>query len=159
VTDKQRIAACFRPLAVLRAETREAALAVSTQQLVDDMIAIRTFPFRIGRESRVMNSDGKWIRKERPRVLSGLAHSTSNDLYLVDPGEPLQISREHLQIETAGAGRFLVVDRGSARGTVVAGRTIGGRDQGGFAPLADGDVIELGAEWPSPYRYRFITLD
>lgn len=159
MTDKQHIAACFRPRAVLRAETREAALAVSVQLLVDDMIAIRTFPFRVGRESRVMNSDGKWVRKERPRVLAGVAHSASNDLYLVDSGDPLQISREHLQIETAGNGRYLVVDRGSARGTIVAGRTIGGRDQGGFAPLADGDLIVLGAEWQSPYRYRFITLD
>ncbi len=159
MTDKQRIAERFMPRAVLRAETREAALAVSVQQLVDDMVAIRTFPFRIGRESRVMNSEGKWVRKERPRVLPGVAHSASNDLYLIDGGDPLQISREHLQIEAAGAGRFMVVDRGSARGTIVAGRMIGGHDQGGFAPLADGDVIVLGAEWQSPYRYRFITLD
>ena len=51
------------------------------------------------------------------------------------------------------------MDRGSACGSIVGGKVIGGDDAGGSAPLADGDTIVLGVEGVSPYRYQFIALD
>jgi len=67
-------------------------------------------------------------------------------------GEVHQVSREHFQIE-AQEGRPFVVDRGSACGTIVEGRVLGGARQGGRAELHDQDVIIVGTS-ASPFVFK-----
>ncbi|HLX81371.1 MAG TPA: FHA domain-containing protein [Burkholderiales bacterium] len=154
MTDKQAILAVLTPLAVLKAMTPEAERSVADGMIVAGMVSIRRFPFRIGRESRGRMIDGKFHRQERPKLGN---REPNNDLYLVDAGMPLQISREHLRIEKTAAG-YVVVDRGSACGTTVAGGTrVGGNDTDGSAPLKDGDTIGIGTQ-TTPFVFSFITL-
>ena len=144
----------FVPLAVLEALTPEARAAVPPNQCTGQFIPIKKFPFRIGRESRVRIVNGKAERLERPKLSN---RETTNDLYLVDQGDFLNISREHLHIDQKGSG-YILVDRGSACGTRVENVTVGGDDAGGVSPLDDGDVIALGVKG-TPYIYRFISFD
>jgi len=98
--------------------------------------------------------EGVFHRIERPRRGDS---SPTNELYLVDAGEELQISREHFRIERAAAG-YQLVDRRSVCGTSVAGKWIGGEEKGGTVPLRDGDEIRIGVD-PTPFRYTFISLE
>jgi hypothetical protein len=107
---------------------------------------IEAFPFRVGRESR--GGSGGWAAPER-RV--GAAPHL-NDLYIAEPGPTLHVSREHFQIEQQD-GRHVVVDRGSACGTIVEGRVLGGTRQGGRAELHDHDVIIVGTS-ASPFVFK-----
>lgn len=142
------------PKAVLIAMTLEAKEAVPHTLLQEDYIVIKDFPYRIGRESRVVKISGRFDRIEREKKAGS---APNNDLYLLDRGKLLNISREHVQIEKREDGYYLV-DRGSAAGTKLAGKNIGGRDAGGAASLKDGDVFALGAK-SSPYVYKFISFD
>lgn len=142
------------PIAVLKPLTPEAMAAVPQSQKFGDMILIRRFPFKIGRESRVRLVDGKVERIERPKRDD---RKPNNDLYLLDQGHLLNISREHLQIEAGDNGGYTVVDRGSACGTKIADRAVGGGDLGGREPLNDGEVIGIGAKG-TPYLYQFVAL-
>lgn len=151
--DKKQLLTTFLPIAVLQAETTDAAEAVPQQQLFDGMVCIRRLPFRIGRESRVKKVNGRIERIERPKLDD---REPNNDLYLVDRGHLLNISREHLLIEVDGES-FYLVDRGSACGTKVNGEPVGGEDQGGRSILKDGDIITIGT-MESPYRFRFLDL-
>lgn len=142
------------PKAVLKALTPEAVEATPKDLIENGYIIITEFPFKIGRESRVVNTDGKLERAERPN--KGEAQP-NNDLYLVDSGHRLNISREHFLIEKRDQQYFLV-DRGSACGTKVEGENVGGDDAGGTVQLRDSEVISIGAVG-TPYIYRFITFD
>lgn len=153
MVDKKQITEMFRPLAVLEAMTPEAISAVSQGNIIDGFIPIRKFPFRIGRESRVRVVDGKIERIERPKLNQ---IEPNNDLYLVDRGVLLNISREHLQLERDGE-HLILVDRGSASGTKVNMEPVGGDDRGGTMAVKDGDEITIGTK-ASPYRYRLIDL-
>jgi hypothetical protein len=151
---KEQILSKFRPLAVLRAETESAYRALPAALAVDRMVAIRRFPFRIGRESRFRVVDGQPQRIERQ--LRG-THEPTNDLYLLDPEEPLHVSREHLLIERTGGG-YVLQDRRSVCGVAVGATHIGGRELGGNHELRDGDVISVGTP-ATPYRFTFIALE
>jgi pSer/pThr/pTyr-binding forkhead associated (FHA) protein len=151
---KAEILAQFTPKAALKAITPEAEAAVPQGMSVQGMVGIHRYPFRVGRESRGKIVDGVFHRVERPRRGSAVP---TNDLYLVDAGEKLQISREHFRIERTAAG-YQLVDRGSVCGISVGGVGIGGNEAGGSAPLRDGDEIRIGAE-VTPYRYTFVVLD
>jgi hypothetical protein len=142
------------PKAMLQPLTPEAVAAVPGHCLRGNVIAIYAFPFRIGRESRVISIDGRLERMERPKKDD---NNPSNDLYLVDRGHRLNISREHFEIVKKEGG-YMLVDRGSACGTKIDGRNIGGDDAGGAATLNDGDEIAVGATG-TPYTFRFISLD
>lgn len=111
-------------------------------------IEIDELPFRIGRESRMAFVKGEMVYMERRKGET----TPNNELYLLDHGERLFISREHLQIEAGDNGEFRVHDRGSACGTQVDGRTIGGRDTPGSAPLYDDSELVIGTR-ESPYRF------
>lgn len=154
MVEKKQIIETLQPLAVLQALSAEALMAVSQRDIVNTFIPIRKFPFRIGRESRIRVVNGKTERIEREK-LNNL--EPNNDLYLIDRGQLLNISREHLLLERDGDG-YAVVDRGSVSGTKVNGEAIGGDDRGGKIRLNDGDEIIIGTK-ESPYRYRFIELD
>jgi FHA domain len=142
------------PKAMLQALTPEAIAAVPAHFLRGDAIAIYAFPFKIGRESRVISIDGRLERMERPKKDD---NEPSNDLYLVDRGHRLNISREHFEIIKRD-GVHILVDRGSACGTKIEGRNVGGDDAGGTATLNDGDEIAVGAVG-TPYTFRFISFD
>ena len=150
--DKQAILGLLLPKAVLKALTPEAECAVPDGMIESGLVGIRKFPFRVGRESRGTIVDGKFHRIERPRFGD---RKPNNDLYLIDAGEQLEISREHFQIESTAEG-FVLVDRGSACGTSVAGVRVGVGSTRSSAPLKDGDTIGIGTE-ETPYLFAFIS--
>ena len=115
-------------------------------------LILERLPFRVGRESRRVRVGGAVYVAERRKAKASSAQP-NNDLYLVDPGRLLNVSREHFQIEKHGTG-YRVVDRGSACGTLVGECQIGGHDTGGECPLADGDLIVVGTA-DSPFVFLF----
>jgi hypothetical protein len=131
---------------ILKAMTPEARDGIGAETVVVDQL-----PFRVGRESRVGVMQGHLFSIERRKTQA----EPNNELYIRDTGERLNISREHFQIEQTADGGYELVDRGSACGTKVAGRNIGGKDAGGRAPLHDGDMIVIGTV-ASPYVFQFL---
>ena len=101
-------------------------------------INIPHLPFRIGRESRKLAWTGTGLVGERRA-----AAPPNNDLYLIEEGEPMNVSREHLLIGSEG-GVFYILDRGSTCGTIVEGDLLGGGQANLQAPLKDHDVIIVG---------------
>ena len=152
--EKQTILEAVTPKAVLKAMTPEAKRATPQLSLVEGVVCIRKFPFRVGRESRIKKINGRLERIERARLDD---RPPSNDLYLVDDGHLLNISREHFQIEK-NDDDYVLFDRGSACGTQVGDITVGGDDSTGSLPLKDGDIIYIGTK-NSPYIFQFIILD
>jgi len=110
---------------------------------------ITRFPYRVGRESRGMQRTRHGTISERRNPGS----QPSNDLYLVEHEEPLNVSREHFEIDRDDAG-YILMDRASTCGTIVEGQTVGGETRGGTLSLHDGDVIFVGTS-RSPYVFKF----
>ena len=152
--DKQSLLISVTPVAILKAKTSEARDAISKNCLGNEIIGIWKFPFRIGRESRIEEVKGELVISERHKLGD---REPNNDIYLVDNGHFLQISREHLQIEKGRTGYF-VSDRESACGTIINTKKIASEDSGGTYTLKDGDIIKIGSE-ESPYLFEFITLN
>ena len=132
---------------MLVAVTEEAERALGGQREV----RLTHFPFKFGRESRSPESQPR-MTELRLRAAPEL-----NDVYLLEPkwSDLVQISREHFSIESEGE-RFFVVDRTSACGTIVAGKTLGGNRTGGRTEVRNGDTIVVGAAG-SEYVFRFET--
>ncbi|NND69746.1 MAG: FHA domain-containing protein [Halioglobus sp.] len=130
---------------VLRPVTAESWEAIRCEEL-----QMHQFPYRFGREGRIGYMKPAPDRGERRATCA----KPNNDHYLQDRGTPLNISREHFQIEFASNGTFELVDRGSACGTIVNGNTIGGEYTNGRIPLVDGDTIVVGTPH-SPYIFTF----
>ncbi len=132
------------PRAILVALTPEAKASLGGAE-----VQISVFPFRVGRDSRS-------LRRAAPRTLVDRrkpAARPTNDVYLAEPAEPFQVSREHLQIQHNGT-RYVLVDRESACGTIVEGTVVGGAHRGGAVQLNDGDVIIVGSS-KSPFVLKF----
>jgi len=129
--------------AYLVALTPESGEAIAARE-----INIPHLPFRIGRESRRARWTEQGLVAERRK-----ASPPNNDLYLPDQDEPLNVSREHLQIDRDEQGFFLV-DRGSTCGTIVEGVPLGGGKREDRAPLHDHDVIILGTSL-SRFIFKF----
>jgi pSer/pThr/pTyr-binding forkhead associated (FHA) protein len=110
---------------------------------------ITRFPYRVGRESRGMQRTPRGVVSERRNPGS----RPSNDLYLLEHDEPLNVSREHFEIDRSDTG-YMLVDRASTCGTIVEGQTVGGNTRGGTLPLHDGNVIIVGTS-RSPYAFKF----
>jgi pSer/pThr/pTyr-binding forkhead associated (FHA) protein len=115
--------------------------------LAGERRALESFPFRVGRESRVTSARPPWQDRRAGQT------PQLNDLYIPDHRDQIVVSREHFQIELEGDGHVLV-DRGSACGTLVEGARIGGDREGGRAPLHDHDVIVVGGSG-SPFIFKF----
>jgi len=79
-------------------------------QLGEEGLTVKSFPFRIGRESE--GKDG---------FFSGFS---KNDLEFSD-SQPYNLSRKHCVIDKTGEG-FVLIDRYSHFGTIVDGENIGG---------------------------------
>ena len=129
----------------LKALTPEACNAIGGTTL-----GINQFPFRVGRESRSAQSSA-FFSSSRRRPDS----PHNNDLYLVDPGTVLNVSREHFLIERDEQG-YSLVDRCSACGTLVEGELVGKYKRGGKVPLHDQDVIIVGTS-ESRYVFKFLV--
>jgi len=110
-------------------------------------LPISQFPFRVGRESRVQHVPAPSDRRRPNSILN-------NDLYLFETGPLLNVSREHFQIERRN-GDYYLVDRGSACGTLVEGKLIGGERSGGELRLTSGDVIIVGTS-ESRHVFKFM---
>jgi pSer/pThr/pTyr-binding forkhead associated (FHA) protein len=112
-------------------------------------VAIARVPYRIGRESRGIQRTphGAVVERRAP------SSRPTNDLYLLDREEPLNVSREHFAIDRDASG-YILVDHESTCGTIVEGQTVGGQGRGGKSPLHDGDVIIVGTS-RSPYVFKF----
>jgi hypothetical protein len=122
------------------------------ESILRDRLVLNRFPFRFGRECRVGIVADKYQSLERRN--SGIP--PNNEIYMLDRGRLLQVSREHFQIEHSADNGYELVDRGSTCGTIVDGRVIGGHDQGGRCPLKDGSVIKVGTA-KSPYVFKFVA--
>ncbi len=85
------------PLAALVPLTEQALHALPDIHVRRGIAVIYAWPFRIGRESRMLvdEKSGQIARLERYRPAG---FTPTNDLYLIDEGQLLSISREHLLI-------------------------------------------------------------
>jgi len=140
-----------RTKALLVAVTDEARAALGGKS----QIRIDHVPFKVGRESR-RNSFARVKDHFERRFRQALP---LNDLYLLEPegASFLQISREHFLIAVVD-GRFVVVDRESACGTIVGGMPIGGGRLVLEIVLNDGDEIVVGGD-DSPFIFRFSEIN
>ncbi len=134
--------------AVLVALTSEAQSALGGQPYA----TITRFPFMVGRESRspsIVPSLKTMIEQRLLKV------PQLNDLYLVEPPSQagFHISREHFAIDYVDA-EFVLVDRGSASGTLVSDRAVGADSKDVQTELQVGDLIVVGAR-RSPYVFQF----
>jgi len=111
---------------------------------------IERFPYRVGRESRGIQRTAQGFMSERRSPGS----RPSNDLYLVEHDEPMNVSRAHFHIDRDDSGGYVLVDRESTCGTIVEGDVVGGGTRGGTVALHDGDVIIVGTS-NSPYVFKF----
>src|SRR5262245_9401843 len=100
-------------------------------------VSVTSLPYRVGRESRG-SAENTFTAEQRL-----LDTPRTNELYLREVSEELNVSRAHFQIEWDG-GSLVLVDRGSTCGTIVEGRKVGGEGKGGIVPLNDSDVIIVG---------------
>jgi pSer/pThr/pTyr-binding forkhead associated (FHA) protein len=129
---------------MLVALTPEASAALRARER-----EITRLPYRVGRESRETERTPNGFVTERRDP----GFRPTNDLYLHDREEPLNVSRRHFQIERRDAG-YVLVDRESTCGTIVEGEIVGGKNKGGTVALRDGDVIIVGI-FASPYVFKF----
>ena len=112
-----------------------------------DELVLPHLPFKVGRENRLNKLVGALERRLG-------SHRQLNDIYLIEESEYVNVSREHVVIEEDN-GRVRLRDLGSACGTIVEGRTLGGDRAGGTTELHDHDVIIVGtSQSPFIFKYR-----
>ena len=151
---KKNILKTIMPKAILLPLTKTATEAIVKGQCKNDLISIMNFPFKIGRESRLDRSDNGLFVKLR---LVKNSSRPNNDIYLINDGGDLQISKEHMQIEKK-TEQFILKDRGSTNGTTINDVTFGGHKKVFEEVLKDGDIIKIGND-NSEFKYQFIILD
>jgi pSer/pThr/pTyr-binding forkhead associated (FHA) protein len=128
----------------LKALTPEAKAALRGEYL-----KITHFPFRVGRESREFDRP-----IDHPKNRRRPGSDPNNDLFLFEPGNVLNVSREHFLIDVKD-DKYVLVDRGSYCGTMVEGELIGEKRKGGSRELADNDVIIVGTSG-SVFIFKFL---
>ena len=121
-------------------------------------VRVAQFPFNVGREGRSPLTNEP-LPADAPQRRHGEA-LPMNDLYLREESSGSRhISREYFAIECVDSWFFLV-DRGSACGTIVAGRRIGGHRKSGRTELRDGDEVVIGTSRSHYiFRFRVVTTD
>lgn len=134
------------PVVKLIAMTPEAQQALGGKSLT-----IESFPFRVGRESRLSPSRFPWPRERRmPPNITGIV--PNNDLYIREASQVHNLSREHFLL-TWDNDRLVLVDRGSVCGTIVDGQIIGGNRGRGECVVQSNAVIIAGPS-TSPYVFK-----
>ncbi len=132
-----------KTIAFLKPLMPEAETSLGTR-----LFQIPKFPFRVGRESRrsqAINYPESRRRADTP---------SNNDLCLIETEPPLNVFREHFQIEQRN-DKFFIIDCGSTCGTLVEGVALGGGRNGRQQLLLSGDVIIVGTS-ESRHIYKFI---
>ncbi len=130
----------------LKALTPEAKSALGGEYL-----QIMSFPFRVGRESRLAPRTAvPPDPRRRPDS------SPNNDIYLREAGTVFNVSREHFLIDYRD-GAHVLVDRGSACGTLVEGELVGEKRAGGWRRLENHDVIIVGTS-ESKFVFKFVVM-
>jgi hypothetical protein len=117
-----------------------------------ESLKITQFPFRVGRDSRAFH-DSIDHPNNRRRTDSPL----NNDLYLLESGSVLNVSREHFLIDVKD-DKYVLVDRASFCGTLVEGELVGGKRRGGWRELANNDVIIVGTS-ESTFIFKFLITE
>jgi pSer/pThr/pTyr-binding forkhead associated (FHA) protein len=152
---KEKIINSFIPKAVLVPLTDEAKLSITTVQNNEKIIPISNFPFKVGRESRMGESErGLFVKF---RIMTNHL-KPNNDIYLIDNNEHhMEISKEHFVIENT-ENEFSIMDRNSTMGTKLNNIEIG-KEKSRFSHiLKDGDIIKIGSNH-SKYEYQFLVLN
>jgi len=109
---------------LLKALTPEAKAALG-----DIYCRIAKFLFRAGKESHTTVING-FVKSRRQ------ANSVpNNDLYVVETGALLNVSREHFLIDSQG-GNYMLVGRGRMCGTIVEGELVGEKRKDGSRQLS-----------------------
>jgi hypothetical protein len=121
------------------------------EAIQSDEVRIGKLPFRVGREARYGVVHGRLVSMERRH----LVNEPSNELYIIDEGEFLNVSREHFLIEQGPDGEYVLTDRGSTCGTIVDDRGLRGSGEAARHVLKDGSVIRIGTP-ESPFLFRFV---
>lgn len=115
----------------------------SKRCLEGEIVEIKDFPYRVGRESRRGKAR---FQKRYPGSVP------NNDLYLED-SPPFHVSREHFQIEYRDR-QYFVRDRGSSLGLYVNGRPIGGPYPEKVQSLHSGENLIVVGGSRSPFRFK-----
>jgi hypothetical protein len=133
-------------VAFLKALTHE-----SKASLGGSLYRIPHFPFKVGRECRVAVRPLPFPdSRRRPDSIP------NNDLYLLELGNVLNVSREHFLIDRQG-DTFIIVDRGSICGTLLEGELVSEKRKGGWKPLHNNDVIIVGGS-ESRFIFKFVLM-
>lgn len=137
--------------ASLEAMTPEARrlLGVST-------IAVEPTPFRVGRGEIRKAALMGGVRKKIEAVFRAADVDdapTEQRLELPEKSDRRFVSKDHFEIVRTRRG-WELVDLGSSLGTIVDGELVGGKRQGGRAPLQDGSVIIVGSHH-SGFIFKF----
>lgn len=149
---KRDIIKNLTPEAILVPLTKEATQSVG--QCQKGIVPITTFPFKVGRESRIGENERGFFIKLRFKKSESIP---SNDIYLIDDSSSKQIAKEHFQIEKTN-NFYLLKDRGSKTGTTINDITYGGRESDIEQVLNDGDIIKIGSS-DSEFKFQFLLLN
>jgi hypothetical protein len=123
----------------------------SKASLGGSLYRIPHFPFKVGRECRVAVRPLPFPNsRRRPDSIP------NNDLYLLELGNVLNVSREHFLIDRQG-DTYIIVDRGSICGTLLEGELVGEKRKGGWKPLHNNDVIIVGGS-ESRFVFKFVLM-
>ncbi|RXJ83954.1 FHA domain-containing protein [Arcobacter cloacae] len=146
---KKELISSFVPEVVLLPITKEAKVSLMDKK----MIVINSFPYKIGRESRISESDrGVFVKL---RIFSS-SINPNNDIYLVNSTQSLEISKEHFQIEKKD-NKYYIKDRNSTLGTKLNDKEIGKQKINENFLLNDGDIIKIGSN-NSEFQFQFLIL-
>ena len=150
---KKEIIDSFIPKAVLVPLTEDAKLSIANTSHHKKLIPIGTFPFKIGRESRMEEGDrGLFVKL---RIMANSSRP-NNDIYLIENKNNIEISKEHFEISN-DKDEYLIKDRNSTLGTKLNDIEIGKEQNKYTHILKDGDIIKIGSNH-SKYEFQFLVL-
>lgn len=153
IVSKNELINSFLPNAVLIPITTEAEKSILNTQIINKLIPMFEFPFKIGRESRMSENDrGLFVKL---RILNNIS-KPNNDIYLVNNTESLEISKEHFSIEKKDDSYF-IIDRKSTLGTKLNNNEIGKDKANKPYTIKDKDIIKIGSS-DSKYEFQFLIL-
>ncbi|PLY05765.1 MAG: hypothetical protein C0625_11855 [Arcobacter sp.] len=149
-TIKKDILKSFVPRAVILPLNENSKQALANEKI----IPIRNLPFKIGRESRMGESErGIFVKL---RIMTNDS-KPNNDLYLIDNNSSLEISKEHCEISFEN-NNYILKDRGSTNGTTINGVSFAGKNKIEEKILKDGDTIQIGSV-KSEFKFQFLVFD
>jgi len=117
----------------------EGVTPTAKQALKNDVIVLKKFPFKMGRESGHRHDDV----------------FVDNDLSLIDD-KPYNVSRNHMSINFY-KDQYYILDRGSSLGTIVNDVTIGGRQSNFKAELRKGENVIILGDASSQFQFKIIV--